>query len=195
MFLQCGSTSHSFQFWKQMLTIQQKIDTSSTTSPNYFEKKFKSIIYFDYLVQAEIDHLLLNAQFIKIYHMITKQIFTPFGLRKSPAQLSRCVTKLHALLTEWRVSIPLGYRPLGSGLSKCPIGDYRATHECLSWSYQYYEALLAVNGRWRLVDPTPLAIVEEVNVARNGQVICLDITKMYPQISSEIQMKTLLSDW
>jgi len=145
--------------------------------------------------EVELDRLLLQCRFAKICHLITKQLYTPSGLQKSPSQLSCSISQLSALLKQWKDSIPSSHKPLDAGTSSnYPHALSSATQECLHLSYQYYEALLAIHGRWQLTDPFHLT-AEDMKSFGQSRETCSSVARMALLMSSEIRLKELFSDW
>jgi hypothetical protein len=61
-------------------------------------------------------------------------------------------------------------------------------------SYQYYEALLAIHGRWQLTDPLHLTAEDNISLSRSREA-CSSVARMVLLMSSEIRLKELFSDW
>ena len=145
--------------------------------------------------EVELGRLLLQCRFAKICHLITKQLYTPSGLQKSPSELSCSISQLSALLKEWKDSTPSSHKPLDVGTSSnYPHALSSATQECLHLSYQYYEALLAIHGRWQLTDPLHLTAEDNISLSRSRET-CSSVARMVLLMSSEIRLKELFSDW
>ncbi|CCU75572.1 powdery mildew-specific hypothetical protein [Blumeria hordei DH14] len=141
------------------------------------------------------DLLLLQCQFAKICSLITTKLYSSHGLRKSPTELFNSMFQLGGMLKHWKDSIPISSRPLDLSSASTFVPELcRASQERLASSYQYYEALLAIHGRWRLCNPLRMTDEDMAHMSTSRE-ICLNVARMVLHTSSEFRIATLLSDW
>lgn len=141
------------------------------------------------------DLLLLQCQFAKICSLITTKLYSSHGLRKSPTELFNSMFQLGGMLKHWKDSIPISSRPLDLSSASTFVPELcRASQERIASSYQYYEALLAIHGRWRLCNPLRMTDEDMAHMSTSRE-ICLNVARMVLHTSSEFRIATLLSDW
>ncbi|KHJ32257.1 hypothetical protein EV44_g5383 [Erysiphe necator] len=141
------------------------------------------------------DLLLLQCRFAKTCSLITTKLYTPHGLQKTPSELYNSIFQLGGMLKHWKDSIHASIRPLDLSSASTFVPELcKASQEQLVLSYQYYEALWAIHGRWRLCNPSHMSD-EDVSRMVTSRDLCLNVARMVLNLSSEFRISTLLSHW
>ncbi|KAI1002991.1 hypothetical protein K3495_g5210 [Podosphaera aphanis] len=165
------------------------------------KKQFKSEVLSpgtpeNTIEDAEYDDiLLLQCRFAKICSLIITKLYSPNGLRKSPSELFNSMFQLGGMLKHWKDFIPLSCRPLDLSSASTFVPELCiASQERLDLSFQYYEALLAIHGRWQLCNPLQMSLDDMTHLATSRE-ICLNVAKMVLHTSSELRVTRILSHW
>ncbi|RKF78995.1 Fumonisin cluster-specific transcription factor FUM21 [Golovinomyces cichoracearum] len=139
--------------------------------------------------------LLLQCRFAKICSLIITKLYAPYSLRKSPSELFNSIFQLGGMLKHWKDSLPSSTRPLDLTSASTFVPELcKASQEQLNLSYQYYEALWAIHGRWRLCNPLQMTDEDMGHMATSRE-ICSNVARMVLNTSGEFRIANLLSHW
>ncbi|TQS34854.1 hypothetical protein Golomagni_04748 [Golovinomyces magnicellulatus] len=139
--------------------------------------------------------LLLQCRFAKICSLIITKLYAPYSLRKSPSELFNSIFQLGGMLKHWKDSLPLPTRPLDLTSASTFVPELcKASQGQLNLSYQYYEALWAIHGRWRLCNPLQMTDEDMGHMATSRE-ICSNVARMVLNTCGEFRIANILSHW